>query len=103
VHIDQAGSGCAVDLTLYDLKTGDPVEMTGGYDEMSERSYASYPGGTSLERSHREVLRAAMQSEGFDVYPFEWWHFDFRNWKRYPLLNLTFEQLDRSPLTKSHP
>ncbi|HEY6950772.1 MAG TPA: M15 family metallopeptidase, partial [Bacteroidota bacterium] len=42
--------GCAVDLTLYDLKTGKQVEMTGGYDEMSERSYPSYPGGTSLER-----------------------------------------------------
>ncbi|PYX72490.1 MAG: hypothetical protein DMG78_12125, partial [Acidobacteria bacterium] len=39
--------GCAVDLTLYDFKTGTPVVMTGGYDEMSERSYAFYPGGTS--------------------------------------------------------
>lgn len=92
--------GCAVDLTLYKLKTGNPVEMTGGYDEMSERSYVSYPGGTSLERSHRETLRAAMQSEGFDVYPFEWWHFDFRGWQKYPILNLTFEQLERSPLAK---
>ena len=95
--------GCAVDLTLYDLKTGSPVEMTGGYDEMSKRSYASYPGGTSLERSHRETLRAAMRSEGFDVYPYEWWHFDFRGWQKYPILNLTFEQLDRSPSTKPHP
>jgi zinc D-Ala-D-Ala dipeptidase len=95
--------GCAVDLTLYDLKTGNPVEMTGGYDEMSKRSYASYAGGTSLQRSHREVLRSAMQAEGFDVYPYEWWHFDFRNWQRYPILNLTFEQLDRTPLAKPHP
>ena len=40
--------GCAVDLTLFELKTGEPVRMTGGYDEMSERSYPFYPGGTSL-------------------------------------------------------
>ena len=38
--------GCAVDLSLYDLKSGGEVEMTGGYDEMSERSYPNYPGGT---------------------------------------------------------
>ncbi|MDQ2832562.1 MAG: M15 family metallopeptidase [Acidobacteriota bacterium] len=94
--------GCAVDLTLYDLKTGRAVAMPGEYDEMSERSYSTYAGGTSLERAHREVLRAAMQAEGFEVYPFEWWHFDFHGWQKYPILNLTFEQLERSPSFNSH-
>jgi D-alanyl-D-alanine dipeptidase len=94
--------GCAVDLTLYDLKTGDTVTMPGGYDERSKRSYASYAGGTAIERSHRELLRNAMESEGFKVYPLEWWHFDFRDWQRYPILNLTFEQMDNSPSIKPH-
>ncbi len=85
--------GCAVDLSLYELATGKPVEMVGVYDEMSERSYAGYPGGTSLQRWHRELLRRAMEDQGFLVYPFEWWHFDYRDWKKYPILNLTFEQL----------
>jgi CubicO group peptidase (beta-lactamase class C family)/D-alanyl-D-alanine dipeptidase len=85
--------GCAVDLTLYDLKTGAEVPMTGGYDEMSERSYAFYPGGTSLERWDREQLRKALEDEGFSVYPYEWWHFDFKDWEQYPILNLTFQQL----------
>jgi CubicO group peptidase (beta-lactamase class C family)/D-alanyl-D-alanine dipeptidase len=85
--------GCAVDLTLYDLKTGTPVVMTGGYDEMSERSYAFYPGGTSLQRWHRALLRNALEAEGFTVYQFEWWHFDYKDWQQYPILNLTFEQL----------
>ena len=85
--------GCAVDLSLYDLSTGKPIEMVGVYDEMSERSYPGYPGGTSLERWHRELLRHAMEEEGFLVYPFEWWHFDYGDWKKYPILNLTFEQL----------
>ncbi|MGA7340690.1 MAG: serine hydrolase [Terracidiphilus sp.] len=87
--------GCAVDLTLYDLKTGQPILMTGGYDEMSERSYPFYPGGTSLQRWHRDLLRHAMEAEGFNVYPYEWWHFDYRDWRSYPILNLTFEQLDK--------
>ena len=85
--------GCAVDLSLYELASGKPVEMVGVYDEMSERSYAGYPGGTSLQRWHRELLRRVMESEGFLVYPFEWWHFDYRDWQKYPILNTPFEKL----------
>jgi D-alanyl-D-alanine dipeptidase len=85
--------GAAVDLTLYDLRTGRPVEMVGGYDEFSPRSYPDYPGGTSLQRWHRALLRRAMEAEGFRVYDAEWWHFDYKDWARYPVLNLTFEQL----------
>ncbi len=86
--------GCAVDLTLYDLATGKPIEMPGTYDEMSPRSFPSYPGGTSLQRWHRDLLRRAMESEGFTVYKSEWWHFDFKDWKEYPILNVPFEKLD---------
>jgi len=88
--------GCAVDLTLYDLKTGSELPMTGAYDEMSERSYRFYPGGTSLQRWDRAVLRNALEMEGFSVYEYEWWHFDYRDWQQYPILNLTFEQLSHS-------
>jgi CubicO group peptidase (beta-lactamase class C family)/D-alanyl-D-alanine dipeptidase len=85
--------GCAVDLTLYDLKSGKPIEMVGGYDEMSDRSYPQYPGGTSLQRWHRELLRHAMEAEGFTVYEAEWWHFDYKDWRSYPILNKSFEEL----------
>jgi len=85
--------GCAVDLTLYDLKTGQPIEMTGGYYEMSPRSFPNYPGGTSLQRWHRDLLRRAMESEGFTVYESEWWHFDYKDWREYGILNIPFEKL----------
>ena len=85
--------GAAVDLTLYDLKTGRPIRMTGGYDEMTDRSYPLYPGGTSLQRWHRDLLRHAMEAQGFTVYEAEWWHFDYNDWRSYPIGNLTFEQL----------
>jgi CubicO group peptidase (beta-lactamase class C family)/D-alanyl-D-alanine dipeptidase len=91
--------GCAVDLTLYNLATGEQAPMTGHYDEMTERSYPFYPGGTSLERWDRNLLRRAMESEGFTVYEFEWWHFDYKDWRRYPILNLTFEQLSRGEVS----
>jgi len=85
--------GCAVDLTLYDRSTGAPLVMTGGYDEMSDRSFAAYPGGTSLQRWQRDVLRRAMEAEGFSVYEWEWWHFDYKDWKSYPVANVAFEKL----------
>jgi D-alanyl-D-alanine dipeptidase len=85
--------GCAVDLTLYDLKTGKPVEMTGRYDEMSTRSYADFVGGTSRQRALRQILRIAMEAEGFTVYPQEWWHFDYKDWPSYGIGTVTFTEL----------
>ncbi|WP_263410899.1 M15 family metallopeptidase [Terriglobus tenax] len=95
----QSGSkhnrGCAIDLSLYDLKTGQEVAMPSGYDEMTERAYADYPGGTDDERQRRELLRQAMEKQGFHVIPKEWWHFDYKDWKEYPILNVRFEDLGK--------
>ena len=87
--------GCAVDLSLYDLQTGKEVEMPSGYDEMTKRAYADYPGGTAEERARRALLRHAMEKQGFLVNPDEWWHFDYKDWKRYPIQNARFEDLGK--------
>lgn len=79
--------GCAVDLTLYDLDTGEEHTMPSGYDEFTARAYPDYPGGTSRQRHYREVLRRAMEAQGFSVYEHEWWHFDFAEWRAYPVGN----------------
>ena len=86
--------GCAVDLSLYDLKTGAEIEMPSAYDEFSERAYPTYQGGTTAQRRTREVLRRAMEAEGFKVNEYEWWHFDYKDWPRYPILNISFAELD---------
>src|SRR6188474_321710 len=83
--------GCAVDLTLYDLNTGKAVSMPSVYDEMSPRAYPDYAGGEPAEREHRQILRKAMEREGFTVYETEWWHFDFKDWREYPIVNRDFE------------
>jgi zinc D-Ala-D-Ala dipeptidase len=85
--------GCAVDISLYDLKTGSEVTMPSGYDEMTDRAFADYTGGTAEERARRAVLRKAMEQQGFTVLPDEWWHFDYKDWKQYPILNVRFEDL----------
>ncbi len=85
--------GCAIDLSLYDLVTGKEVEMPSSYDDFTEKAAAGYPGGTEAQRSARNILRSAMEAGGFAVNPDEWWHFDYRDWRNYRVLNISFEQL----------
>lgn len=87
--------GCAVDLSLYDPSTGREVEMPSAYDEMSPRAYPSYAGGTPTQRAPRDLLRAAMEREGFTVEPNEWWHFNYRDWRQYPILDVPFSAIRR--------
>ena len=88
--------GCAVDLTLYDLKTNQPVEMVSTYDETTDRAYPDYPGGTSLQRWLRDLLRAAMEAEGFTVFEAEWWHFDYKDWQQYRIGTVPFDRIGNS-------
>jgi D-alanyl-D-alanine dipeptidase len=85
--------GCAIDLSLYDLKTGKAVVMPSLYDEMSERAYPGYAGGSDDERARRDLLRRYMEAEGFTVYEYEWWHFDYHDWKSYAIQNVRFEEI----------
>lgn len=85
--------GCAVDVSLYALATGEPVPMPSAYDEMTPRSGSDFPGGTAEARAHRDRLRAAMEAEGFRVEHHEWWHFNHRDCPRYPVEDLPFDLL----------
>lgn len=85
--------GCAVDLSLYDLSTGREVEMPSAYDEMSPRAYPDYRGGSADARRRRDLLRSAMEREGFSVEPNEWWHFNYKDWKSYRILDIPFDAI----------
>jgi D-alanyl-D-alanine dipeptidase len=82
--------GCAVDLSIYDLKTGKLVPMPSGYDEFTERASPNYTGGTEEERANRDKLRRLMEAEGFTVNANEWWHFDFNEWPKYAIYDISF-------------
>jgi len=88
--------GCAVDLSLYDLQSGREVQMPSAYDEMSPRAYPGYAGGTAEERARRDLLRSAMEAQGFTVEPNEWWHFNCKDWRAYPILDIPFERIVRA-------
>jgi len=71
--------------------------MPGEYDEMSERSHINYAGGPEEARRRRDLLRQAMEAEGFEPYEPEWWHYNYREWKEYPILDIPFEAIGATP------
>ncbi len=85
--------GCAVDLTLFELATGKAVSMPSEYDEMTERSHIQFAGGPEEPRARRTLLHDAMKAEGFSVYPPEWWHYDYRDFRSYPVLDVPFSKI----------
>ncbi|MEJ2883948.1 M15 family metallopeptidase [Pedobacter sp. GR22-6] len=85
--------GCAVDLTLIDLKTGKEIAMPTAYDSFAPEAAANYSKLAADILKNRSLLISAMQSHGFKVIPNEWWHFDFIGWQNYPLMDIPFEQL----------
>ena len=87
--------GCAVDLSIFDLKTGELVDMPSGYDEFTERASPNYSGGTAQQRANRELLRTLMEDEGFTVNPNEWWHFDYKNWQDYAIYDISFDEAEK--------
>jgi D-alanyl-D-alanine dipeptidase len=85
--------GCAVDLTLIDLKTGNELEMPTGYDSFSKAAAADYSNLTSVQLHNRAILRHVMEQHGFIIYRTEWWHYDFDGWQNFELLDIPFSSL----------
>ena len=86
--------GMAVDLTLVDA-SGKELAMPSAYDEFSERAHRDYAGGAEEERKNRQILQEAMEKEGFRGITTEWWHFDFKNAKDFPVLDLPFSEVKK--------
>lgn len=87
--------GCAVDLGIYDLKTGKAVPMPSAYDEFTERASPDFAGGTEEERHNRDKLRQLMEANGFIVNPDEWWHFDHKDWRQYAIYDIAFSEIGK--------
>ncbi|HQY67540.1 MAG TPA: M15 family metallopeptidase [Pyrinomonadaceae bacterium] len=87
--------GCAVDLGIYDRKTGKAIPMPSAFDEFSDRASPDYKGGTDEERANRDKLRRLMEAAGFTVNANEWWHFDFKAWQQYAIYNIAFSDIEK--------
>jgi D-alanyl-D-alanine dipeptidase len=85
--------GCAVDMGLIDLKTGKDLDMPTGFDSFSKKAASNYADLPKQELANRNIIRTAMEAQGFVEIPTEWWHFDFKGWSEYPLLDIPFSAI----------
>ena len=85
--------GAAIDLSMYDRALGTAVVMPSEYDEFTRRAYPDYRGGSPDARGRRDLLRAVMERHGFTVEPNEWWHFNYKDWQEYPILDIPFDSI----------
>ncbi|CAN5296795.1 hypothetical protein BH09BAC3_BH09BAC3_18380 [soil metagenome] len=85
--------GCALDMTIVDLKTGNELKMPTEYDSFSKDAWPSTPVKDPEIRKNRALLINVMQKNGFKVNGSEWWHFDFVGWSKFEVMNIDFEEL----------
>ncbi len=85
--------GCAVDLSLHDLKTGELVDMPSGFDDFSEKAHRDYMAATPIAIENRARLQRYLEAEGFVGLSNEWWHFDFTGWEQYPVMDIPFNRI----------
>ncbi len=85
--------GCAIDMTIIDLKTGKEIDMPTGYDSFRKEAWPTAPVQDPVIRKNREYLISVMERHGFKVNASEWWHFDFKGYKNYEVLDIDFEEL----------
>ncbi len=86
--------GCAIDLTLVDLRSGKELEMPTAFDDFTEKATHAYMNLTKEALKNRQMLREIMSSYGFIPYESEWWHYDYKNWRNYQIMDLSFEELN---------
>ncbi|MBT1700762.1 M15 family metallopeptidase [Fulvivirgaceae bacterium PWU4] len=87
--------GCALDLTVIDLKTGEELKMPTEYDSFKKEAWPSTPVSDPLIRRNRQLLIDIMQKYGFRVNGSEWWHYDFKGWKNFEVMDIDFEELQK--------
>jgi D-alanyl-D-alanine dipeptidase len=85
--------GCAIDMTIINLKTGEELKMPTGYDSFQKEAWPKTPIKDPEARKNRALIIQVMEKQGFKVNSSEWWHFDFIGWRNYEVLDIDFEEL----------
>jgi len=85
--------GTTIDQTLFNLATGQPLNMPTDFDDFSERASPDFEELDSERRDNRDLLCDQMEAHGFIVNAHEWWHYDWHEWANYPILDIPIEEL----------
>lgn len=84
--------GMAVDLTLVD-KDGKELSMPTEYDDFTEKAHRDYMTLTDEQIKNRKILEDVMVKYGFIPFATEWWHFDYKGWENYSVLDIEFKDI----------
>lgn len=87
--------GSAIDMTLFNLKTGKEIDMPTGFDDFTEAAHHGYMKLEEKKIENRELLKRIMLKYGFNLFATEWWHYSWNNPSQYPVLDLPFNQLEQ--------
>lgn len=86
--------GCAIDMTLVDLKTGEELKMPTEYDSFKKEAWPTTPVKDPVIKKNRDLIISIMHKHGFKVNASEWWHFDFNGWQKFEVMDIDFEELE---------
>ena len=81
--------GAAVDLTIID-SLGNELEMPTGYDDFTEKASQEYMNLSENALKNRALLKDVMTRHGFQPIKSEWWHYDFRGWEQFDIMDEPF-------------
>ena len=86
--------GCAIDMSLIDLKTKKEIKMPTAFDSFQKEAWPTTPVKDPIARKNRKLIISVMEKYGFKVNASEWWHFDFVGYQKYEVLDIDFEELE---------
>jgi D-alanyl-D-alanine dipeptidase len=86
--------GCAIDMTIVDLKTGRELKMPTEFDSFKKEAWPTTPVKDPVIKKNRDLIISVMERNGFKVNASEWWHFDFVGWKKYEVMDIDYEELE---------
>lgn len=87
--------GIAIDMTLYDLKSGVNIEMPTAFDDFSEKAHHGFESISAKQKQNRELLKTIMEKNSFIPFSTEWWHYYWPNGEQYDILDFSFKQIKK--------
>lgn len=92
--------GCALDLTIINIKTQEEIKMPTAYDSFTKEASPRFPVKDPEVGRNRARLIGIMAKHGFKVNASEWWHYDFSRWKQFDVMDISFEELMKEKPTR---
>ena len=68
-------------------ENGNQIEMGTPYDDFTEKAHYDYEELSDDVKANRKLLRDVMIKFGFEPLETEWWHFDFKGWEKFSILD----------------